>query len=106
MRRPPPLDTLPRYPLTAGVGLAAIAITLAGWARVNLEPLYMNERAFEGQTWRLVTSALPHGNLFHLAFNLYWLWVFGTLVEATFGLWPTAGIMLLFAVGSSAAEYA
>src|SRR5437879_3901094 len=37
---------------------------------------------------------------------LYWLWVFGTLVEHTFGRLATVGLMVLFAAGSTAAEYA
>jgi GlpG protein len=54
----------------------------------------------------LVTSALPHLDIIHLVFNLYWLWVFGTLVEGILGWWRTAGLLLLFAAGSAAAEYA
>src|SRR5439155_25951067 len=69
-------------------------------------PLVMDARAWHGQPWRLASSALPHIDLIHLAFNLYWLWVFGTLVESVLGHWATAGLMLLFAVGSCAAEYA
>jgi GlpG protein len=66
----------------------------------------MNDLAWHGQPWRLITSALLHLDLFHLAFNLYWLWVFGTLMEEVFGHWKTAALMLFLAAGSSAAEYA
>ena len=31
MLQPPPLKDLPRYPVTASIGLAAIAATLAWW---------------------------------------------------------------------------
>ncbi len=58
------------------------------------------------EPWRLVTPALFHGDIIHLLFNLCWLWVFGTLVEAEFGHAPTLGIFLLLAAGSEAAEYA
>jgi GlpG protein len=62
--------------------------------------------AFGAEPWRLLLSALPHGGILHIAFNLYWLWVFGTIIEDTCG-WAR---MLLFtailAAGSSAAEYA
>ena len=50
-----------------------------------IAPLVMDCRAWKGQPWRLVTSALPHVDLLHLAFNLYWLWAFGTTVEGVFG---------------------
>jgi Rhomboid family/Tetratricopeptide repeat len=39
-------------------------------------------------------------------FNLYWLWVFGSLVERVYGHAKTAGLIALFAVGSSSFEFA
>src|SRR5713101_3935729 len=57
---PPSLELLPRYPVTAGVGLAALCVTLAWWNEWDLDPLFMDVRAWHGQPWRLVTSALPH----------------------------------------------
>jgi membrane associated rhomboid family serine protease/Tfp pilus assembly protein PilF len=106
VRAPPSLERLPRYPVTVTVAGAAIAATLAFVTGAKVEPLFMTFEAWHGQLWRLVTSALPHVNLIHLAFNVYWLWVFGTLLEDTLGRWKTAAILLLFAAGSSAAEYA
>ena len=34
---------------------------------------------------RLLTSALPHGGIVHLLFNVIWLWIFGTAIEAVWG---------------------
>ena len=48
---------------------------------------------------------MPHVNFFHLAFNLYWVWTFGTLVERVYGHLRCAGIFLLLAFGSSLAEF-
>ena len=59
-----------------------------------------------GELWRLVTCMLPHADVLHLGFNLYWLWVFGTLVEQVFGHLKTAALILLFAAGSGAFEFA
>jgi GlpG protein len=106
MRQPPPLHTLQRSPVTVTVGLAALFTTLAWWGNANVDGLFMDLRAWEGQLWRLVTSAFPHLDVLHLAFNLYWLWVFGTLLEEVFGWWKTAGLIVLFASGSAAAEHA
>jgi len=42
----------------------------------------------------------------HLAFNVYWLWVFGTLVEQVYGHLRTAVLIILFALGSASFEFA
>jgi GlpG protein len=57
------------------------------------------------QLWRAVTSTLPHANFFHLAFNLYWVWTFGSLVERVYGHVRCAAIFLLLAMGSMMAEF-
>lgn len=107
MRPPPPPSQFPRYPVVGGLALLAIAVTLAYWSkRVDISPLEGSPMLRHGQWWRLVTTILPHGSPMHLVFNIYWLWVFGTLVEEEFGHARALGVVLLFAVGSSAADYA
>ena len=107
MRPPPPPSQLPRYPIVGGLALLAVGVTLAYWSgRVDILPLVENHMLRHGQWWRPLTTILPHGDLMHLVFNVYWLWVFGTLVEEEFGHARTLGIVLLFAAGSSAADYA
>ena len=107
MRRPPPVTEFLAYPVTAGIGLLAIAVTgLDKLGGRSIEGLTMSVEAFWGQPWRLVTSALPHGDALHLAFNVYWLWVFGTLVEQVFGHVRALLLLAIFAAGSAAAEYA
>lgn len=39
----------------------------------------------EGDWWRLLIPIILHGGLLHLAFNLLFLWSFGTGLEAEFG---------------------
>jgi len=107
MQPPPPLSSVPRYPVTAFIGLAALAATLLWWTGHEVDSLVMSEQVWERwQLWRALTSALPHVNFFHLAFNLYWLWVFGTIAERVFGHLWFAGIVLFLAAVSSFAEFA
>lgn len=105
MRKPPPLNDLFKYPVTAGVVLLSAAMSLAWWSRMDIDWALMSPLIFEGQIWRLFTSIFPHLEVFHLGFNLYWLWVFGTLIEPTFGGRKFAGIILFLAIGSCLAEY-
>ncbi len=106
MRAAPKLSEAPRYPVVAGTALLAIAVTVAWWARMDVSPLFETAMIRRGELWRLITCIFPHGGILHLAFNLYWLWVFGTLVEETYGHLKTAALFLLFAFGSSAWEFA
>ncbi len=48
-----------------------------------------------GEYYRLVTSAFLHDGIFHLAFNMYALWLLGQLLEAGFG---KARLLSLFVV--------
>ncbi len=59
-----------------------------------------------GQLWRLLTSIFPHVSIMHLVFNIYWLWVFGTLVEEKWGHLKAAALIVLFAAIPSGLEYA
>jgi membrane associated rhomboid family serine protease len=106
VRRPPPPQDWLKYPVTSGVAALAIFASAAKFGGMDVSFLNMYSNSWHVQTWGLITSVFPHGDPIHLIFNLYWLWVFGTLVEAVYGPVRTAAIMFLFAVGSSAAEFA
>jgi membrane associated rhomboid family serine protease len=86
--------------------LLAIGVTVASWAKVDVSPLFESAMIRRGEFWRLVTSIFPHVGIWHLAFNVYWLWVFGTLVEQVYGHRKTAALILLFAIGSGLFEFA
>ena len=74
-----------------------------------------------GEYYRLVTSAFLHDGIFHLAFNMYALWLLGQLLESGFGrarflslyvvsmLGGSCGVMLVSpdsaTVGASGAVY-
>ncbi len=56
-----------------------------------------------GQWWRLATSAFLHFGLMHLAFNMWALWVSGSLVEHVFG---RGRFVLLYAIAAVFASLA
>jgi len=49
--------------------------------------LYGPSIADQGEYWRLVTSGFLHGGLLHLAFNMYFIWILGSLLEPALGGW-------------------
>jgi len=106
MRPPPKLTESLRYPIVAGTALLAIGVTVAWWSKIDISPLFESAMIRRGELWRLVTSIFPHAGFLHLAFNVYWLWIFGTLLEETLGHFKTAALILFFAIGSGAWEFA
>lgn len=106
MRPAPPLAEWRRHPVISATAFLAAATTLAWWAGADVSFMLQTPELRNGQLWRLLTGCLLHGNVLHLVFNLYWLWVFGTLVESRLGPLRTAAILLYLAAGSAAAEYA
>lgn len=95
-----------RYPVILGIALLAVAVTIAWWAGKDISPLFANAEIRRGQVWRLVTSILPHTDFLHLAFNLYWFWIFGNAIERVYGHFRTLLLVLLLAFGSSSFEFA
>jgi membrane associated rhomboid family serine protease len=93
-----------RYPVTTGIALAALLVSLADWSGIEL-PVFFDIR-FTVQPWRLVTSMLPHVNGLHLLFNFCWLWTFGTVLERSLGPWRYLALVAGLESVSAAAEYA
>jgi membrane associated rhomboid family serine protease len=106
MNAAPKWTEFPKYPVIAGTAILAISVTLAWWSKVNLSLLFPTAMIRRGEVWRLITSIFPHGDILHLVFNIYWLWVFGTLVERMYGRLRTTAFIVLFALGSSSFQFA
>jgi GlpG protein len=47
--------------------------------------LGLSPTVWDGQLWQPFTTALLHGGLLHAAFNVWWLWVFGQVLEPRLG---------------------
>jgi membrane associated rhomboid family serine protease len=106
MSQAPSWTEVPKYPVVAGVGVLAAAVTVAWWAGADISVLFESADIRRGQLWRLLTSILPHLDILHLAFNLYWLWVLGTVIERVYGHTKTALLIVFFAVGSGSLDFA
>jgi membrane associated rhomboid family serine protease/Flp pilus assembly protein TadD len=104
MRRPPPIREALRFPITSAIGACAIGVSLWWWTGHSVDWAVIDGRSFVTEPWRVVTSNLPHVNPLHLVFNLYWFWVFGTLLERDLGRAKYVGIVALLAVVPAAAE--
>lgn len=75
-----------------------LQITVSGYEeRLLLNRLYIEN----GEYYRLITVALLHGGLWHLAFNLYALHALGTLVEGYFGRNKYALILMVSLLSGS-----
>jgi rhomboid protease GluP len=64
------------------------------------------ERIWDGALWALISSAFVHVALWHLVFNVYWLWQFGRVVEREFGPFRFLGFVVGAAFVSSAFQLA
>lgn len=57
------------------------------------------------ELWRPFTTTLLHADLIHAVFNIYFLVIFGAAIENWVGSGRMLAIVLLFAYGSTMAEY-
>jgi GlpG protein len=60
---------------------------------------------WEGELWRPLTSSLLHANFIHVAFNMYWMAVFGFVLEDRFGSYRFLGLIVLLAYASMMPEF-
>jgi membrane associated rhomboid family serine protease len=55
------------------------------FSRIFLWLAMVSEKVASGQIWRVVTSAYLHFGFMHILFNMYGLWLFGSMLERTIG---------------------
>ena len=88
----------------AGGGLGLVEEWFALWPAGV--PLSVERPEFFGSfwPWQLVTSAFLHGDLMHLLFNMFGLWMFGGVVEQTLGSKKFAVLYGVCVLGASALQ--
>ncbi len=105
MHAPTSLRQIPQLPVTSTVCLVAMAMFVVSLT-VSADAFVLDGRAFFAEPWRMLTGALIHGHIFHLAFNVACVWYFGSAIELQLGHGKTALLYTVLALGSSLAEIA
>jgi len=67
------------------------------------EPLF--EKLRQGEFWRLITPCFLHGDIFHLFFNMVWLFVIGKQMEKKLGIFKYILFILVAGIFSNTAQY-
>jgi membrane associated rhomboid family serine protease len=97
----------PSRPVALYVFVALNVAVFAAWQVLGPDSLMAEHflvspsHVFSGRVWTLLTSALSHASVEHMAFNLFALWVFGRNVEVVTG-W--LGMVHLYVAGGIVAS--
>ncbi|HKS37655.1 MAG TPA: rhomboid family intramembrane serine protease [Verrucomicrobiae bacterium] len=111
----PPTPVARRFPFITFLACAACVVVFLGlqiepdnetWPALRKWGYYPPDEIWSGAYWALVTSVFVHLAAWHMAFNVYWLFVLGTRMERAIGSLPFAAFFLASAIFSSAAEFA
>lgn len=105
-RRPSRVQQLVRRP--QGVTLSIVVVTAAISLIAMIVSPITDLLAFQGevaifQPWRLVTAALLHGGIMHLALNMLALWMLGPALEQAMGKLPFIATYIVTALAGSVA---
>jgi GlpG protein len=76
------------------------------WDELSQWGLYQSPAIWDGAYWALVTSVFVHLQLWHVAFNVYWLWVLGRPLELAIGSLRWLLLFLFAAIVSSGLQLA
>jgi membrane associated rhomboid family serine protease len=85
--------------LVSGVSAAGNSF---GGSKVILHGALFGPAVASGDYWRIVTSGFLHFNLWHIAFNMYALYILGTMLEPAIGSFRFA---LIYFVGLLAGSF-
>lgn len=92
--------------LVLTVGVSGATLLSQGAAELLFGLFQLDKEAVRaGEWWRLITVALVHGNLVHLFFNMYALYIVGPIVELLYGPVRFAAFYVASAAAGSVASY-
>jgi rhomboid protease GluP len=86
-----------------GVSVVVSFLALQPEGSDLLRLLELDKGLGNGEWWRLLSPVLVHGSLLHLAFNMYFLYLVGPLVEQLYG---SARFLLLYVLTAATASLA
>ncbi len=104
------LKAIKRYPILSWLVCAVCVFVFFGlsrkgslesWESASKWGYFPSDAVWDGKYWALISSVFVHLELWHLAFNVYWLWVLGRRLERVTGsLWWLAFFLLAALVSS------
>lgn len=92
------MSTLPITQNCFGLSSYSCALRILGWKE--------NALIAQGQYWRLLTAMFLHGNLIHILFNGYALYILGPEAERIYGTLRFLALYFLAGLAGSVASYA
>ena len=86
-----------------GITLAVYLLQMFFGSQITNALLYAGFFSQPGsfEPWRLLSTALVHGSIFHVLLNMYTLWIFGQLLEQLLGRGRYLALYLLSALAGS-----
>jgi rhomboid protease GluP len=111
-RSPPDVTTEPWVTRVAIAACVVIFLGLAmqndykSWATLTKFGYLPADAIWKGAYWGLITCVFVHFELWHIAFNVYWLWALGSRMERAIGSLRFLAFFLLSAFVSSSFELA
>ena len=98
-----------RLAIVACIGIflgLAIQNDYESWETLSNFGYLTADSIWNGGYWALFTSAFVHFALWHVAFNVYWLWVLGSRLERAIGSLPFLAFFVVSAFVSSSFQLA
>jgi membrane associated rhomboid family serine protease len=112
---PVPVAAKPKLAVMTLLACAACVVVFVGlgleqnsdsWDTLSKWGYHPSDRIRDGALWAFVTSVFVHLAIWHVAFNVYWLYILGSQLERAIGRWRWLAFFFASAFVSSGAEFA